>query len=151
MAASRTGDIQNWRHPELEASTIGDSWGRRDPSLIRSPNTYFREFHWQKESYWSKIGIRNMCLIIIFRPKPYNERLPQSLKTPFSKWLRRKFPHLFDNYDKLSDRTSQTSPFDFGPTGLITLSNEVTTFTEDAQPNGSAPPYTTGTFSPKSN
>ena len=89
-----------------------------------------------------------MCLIIIFRPRPYNERPPQSLKSPFSKWLRRKFPHLFDNYDKLSDKPSQASPFN--PTGLVTLGSEVPTFTEHAKSNGSAPPYTTGTFSPKS-
>ena len=91
-----------------------------------------------------------MCLIIVFRPRPYNERPPQFLKSPFSKWLRRKFPYLFDNYDTLSDKSSQTSPFDFGPTRLITLSSEVPIFTEDAQLNGSAPPHTTGTFSPKS-
>ena len=88
-----------------------------------------------------------MCLIIVFRRRPYNERPPQSLKSPFRKWLRRKFPHLFDNYNTLSDKPSQTHPFDFSPTGLITLSGEVPTSTQDAQTNGSAPPYTIGTFS----
>lgn len=91
-----------------------------------------------------------MCLIIIFRPRPYNERPPQSLKSPLSKWLRRKFPHLFNSYDTLSDKPSQASPLDFAPPGLITPGKEVTTFTEAAQSNGSAPPYTTGIFFPKS-
>lgn len=60
------------------------------------------------------------------------------------------FPHLFDSYDTLSDKPSQASPLDFAPPGLITPGKEVTTFTEAAQSNRSAPPYTTGIFFPKS-
>lgn len=61
-----------------------------------------------------------MCLIIVFRSRPYNERPPQPFKSSLSRWLRRKFPPLFDYYDMLSDKPSQPSPLDVAPTNVPT-------------------------------
>ena len=73
---------------------------------------------------------------------PYNGRPPQPFKSPLRRWLRRKFPHLFDNYGMLSDKPSQLSPLDVAPTDLPTPGSEEAIFTMAPQTNGSAPLYT---------
>ncbi len=52
-----------------------------------------------------------MCLIIIFRLRPYNDRPPQLFKSPLSRW---------HDYDVLSDKPSQPSPLDVAPTDVHT-------------------------------
>ncbi len=44
-----------------------------------------------------------MCCFIIVRSRLYNERPSQSLKNALTKWLQRKYSHLFDDRDILSD------------------------------------------------
>ena len=83
-----------------------------------------------------------MCLIIIFRPRPYNQRPPQPFKSPLSRWLRRKFPHLFDDYDMLSDKASQPSSLDVAPTDVPTRGSGESISLVAPQANESAPPYT---------
>jgi hypothetical protein len=44
-----------------------------------------------------------MCCFIIVRSRFYNEQSSQPLKNALIKWLQRKYSHLFDDRDILSD------------------------------------------------
>ncbi len=90
----------------------------------------------------SKADLRIMCLIIIFRRRLSNGRPPKPVRSLLSRWLRRKFPHLFDEYDMLSDMPSRTSPLDVAPTNVPTRGSGKANFTMAPQADGSAPPYT---------
>ena len=92
-----------------------------------------------------------MCLIIVFRHRPYNERLHQPSEGSLSRWLRRKFTRLFDDYDMLFDKPSQPSPLDVAPTNVPTRDSGEATSTVAPETNESASSYTSERSFHKSN
>lgn len=154
MAASTTGGIHNWqypklRHPEMAASTTGGIQNWRHPWLVygdrKLPNMFWQvpliiaialELSIEDNS---KADPRNMCLIIIFRRRLSNGRPPIPFRSSLSRWLPRKFPHLFDDHDMLSDKLSPISPLDVAPTNVPTRGSGKANFTMAPRADGSAP------------
>lgn len=89
-----------------------------------------------------KLTQETCVLLSFFDQDPNIDRPPQLFKSPLSRWLRRNFPHLFNDYDILSNKPSQPSPLDVVPTHVHTRGSEESGFRVAPQANGSAPSYT---------
>ena len=141
MVASTIGNIHNWgiqkwRHPwsvHEDRKLQYIFW--QVPLIIAIALELFIEDN-------SKADPKNMFLIIIFWQRLSNGRPPKPFRSSLSSWLHRKFPHLFNNYNMLSDKPSPTSPLDVAPTNVPAQGNGKAVFTMAPQANGSAPPYT---------
>ena len=77
----------------------------------------------------SKVDLRIMCLIIIFRRRLSNGRFSKPIRCLLSRWLRRKFPHFFDENDMLSDMPSRISLLDVASTNVSTRGSGKVNFT----------------------
>lgn len=102
----------------------------RSESIPTRNSNFVRAVDWDN----SEAESRNMCLIIIFQPRPYNERPPQAFKSPLNRWMHCKFPHFFDDYDMLSDKPSQSSPLDVAPVRICLLGEQRKQFSFPKQP-----------------
>ena len=94
---------------------------------------------------------QEICALLSFFDQDLTMNPPQPFKSPLSRWLRRKFPHLLDDYDMLSDKPSQPSPLDVAPTDVHTRGSGESGFPVAPQANGRAPPYTSERSFHKSN
>lgn len=158
------GSIHNWRHPHLATSRYGGIQRWRHPWLVHEDRKLPYMFSQVSLVHSNKIALKlsieynsradpsNMCLIIIFRQSLSNGPPPKPFRSSsLSKWLRRKFPQLFSNYDMLSDMPSPTSPLDVAPTNLPIRGSRKAISIMAPQANGSAPLYTSETSFNRSN
>lgn len=112
LATSRISGIRNWRHPWLEH----EDWKLRY-IFQQVPLIVAMVWKLSIETKWSRL--KKHVPYYHFSTKAYDGRPPKPLKSPLSRWLRRKFPHLYVNYNMLSDKPSQPSPLDVAPTDRL--------------------------------